>query len=85
MDSLPASALARADSTRAFVEKRCSTVFDFSPEGPEGGVQARRARACAPSLVLMHRLRARLEVNGQARMREQAARLIGLTARLWLS
>lgn len=85
MDSLQASAPSGADSERAFVEKQRHTVFEFSRAGPDGGVQAHRARACAASLVLMHRLRARLDAHAQASMREQAARLIGLTARLWLS
>jgi hypothetical protein len=49
-----------------------------------GGAHHLRARAAAAGLVLTHRLRARLSVGQQAGMREQAARVIGLTARFWL-
>jgi hypothetical protein len=49
-----------------------------------GGADHLRARAAAASLVLTHRLRARLGAGQQAGMREQAARVIGLTARFWL-
>jgi hypothetical protein len=44
-----------------------------------------RARACAAELVLLHRLRARVGGPQAAGMREHAAQVIGLTARLWLA
>jgi hypothetical protein len=49
-----------------------------------GGSPHLRARAAVAGLVLSHRLRARLGPRQQAGMREQAARVVGLTARLWL-
>ena len=48
------------------------------------GIHHQRARALAAGLVLSHRLRARHGPGPQAGLREQAARVIGLTARLWL-
>jgi hypothetical protein len=51
---------------------------------PGGAHHHLRARAAVAGLVLSHRLRARLGPRQQAGMREQAARVIGLTARLWL-
>ncbi len=60
--------------------------------GPWGPVSSRpstaqrlRARACAAELVLLHRLRARVGGPQAAGMREHAAQVIGLTARLWLA
>jgi hypothetical protein len=44
-----------------------------------------RARAGAAELVLLHRLRARVSGAQAAGTREHAARVIELTARLWLA
>jgi len=52
---------------------------------PLGTAQRLRARASAAELVLLHRLRARVSGAQAAGMREQAARVIELTARLWLA
>ncbi len=52
---------------------------------PPGTAQRLRARACAAELVLLHRLRARVGGPQVAGMREHAARVIELTARLWLA
>jgi hypothetical protein len=52
---------------------------------PPGTAQRLRARACAAELVLLHRLRARVGGPQAAGMREHAARVIELTARLWLA
>lgn len=49
-----------------------------------GSAHHLRARAAVTGLVLSHRLRARLSPGQQAGIREQAARVLGLTARLWL-
>lgn len=58
--------------------------------GPRGLVSsppgtAQRLRARAAELVLLHRLRARVGGPQAAGMREHAARVIELTARLWLA
>ena len=58
--------------------------FVWGPAVEPGSVQQLRARALVTSLVLSHRLRARLGPTQQAGLREQAARILGLTARLWL-
>lgn len=49
-----------------------------------GSAHHLRARAAVTGLVLSHRLRARLSPGQQAGIRDQAARVLGLTARLWL-
>ena len=52
---------------------------------PPGTSQRLRARASAAELVLLHRLRARVSGAQAAGTREHAARVIELTARLWLA
>lgn len=83
MDFLQATAHAGAEPVMAEIAP--ASRFKRGSPGGDLAAQTRRARACVSGLVLMHRLRARLEANAQAGMREQAARIIGLTARLWLT
>ncbi len=90
MSSLQAAALARP----AAGWPPASSGDTPSPTiaGPWGLVSSRpgtaqrlRARACAAELVLLHRLRARAAGAQTGGMREHAARVIELTARLWLA
>lgn len=82
MQLLPAFAPDGADALRPFAQptQGRGPGFPFRDKKPH------RWRARATGLVLSHRLRARSSgADHQAAMRERAAQVIALTAKLWLA
>ncbi|MBM3361415.1 MAG: hypothetical protein FJY42_01945 [Betaproteobacteria bacterium] len=83
MPFLPVFAPGGADEARLFAQPIRARGRGYSLQSQQ---QRRRWRARAAGLVLLHRLQARVsQAAPQAGMRERAAQMIALTARLWLA